>query len=214
MPGFDDLVDFFDAMQSSSPVADLHRALFAIAEIQPGMRVADVGGGPSYFGRASAARGAIALNVDSAWRMLLRSRQRAAEAGAQLTAIRGDALFLPLAHASVDRVFCSNLMFLHKDAVDLMRELGRVLRPGGKLLALNPTRLMTPPTMRARSRAMDWHGVALEIPQAWSRAAEANHPYSKERFAREARAAGLVVEMMVEEWDGMALLARARKPLE
>ena len=90
-----------------------------------GKTIADLGCGPGFYTEAFRARGARTLPVD-------RDAGELALAGAPPEdAIVADAGNLPLPDASVDGVFCSNLLE-HTEAVEpILAEMERVLRPGG-----------------------------------------------------------------------------------
>lgn len=53
-------------------------------------------------------------------------------------AVQGDALHLPFADAAFDRVVCSEVLEHIRDDVGAMRELARVLRPGGTMAITVP----------------------------------------------------------------------------
>ena len=57
--------------------------------------------------------------------------------GARLALVEPDGT-LPLAHAAVDLVWCSETLEHVADALGLLQEIRRVLRPGGRLLLTTP----------------------------------------------------------------------------
>lgn len=90
-----------------------------------GKTVVDLGCGPGFYTEAFRSRGARTLPVD-------RDPGELALAGAPPEdAIVADAGDLPLPDSGVDGAFCSNLLE-HTEAVEpVLREMERVLRPGG-----------------------------------------------------------------------------------
>jgi SAM-dependent methyltransferase len=99
--------------------ADLERRHGRLA----GRTLLDLGCGPGYFTAALRARGATVIPVDNS----------AAELGAHPPegALLADAAALPLPDGAVDGVVCSNLLEHTPDAEAVIREIERVLRPGG-----------------------------------------------------------------------------------
>ncbi len=114
------------------------RAAFAVASVEPGMRVLDVGCGRGEILRHCARLGAHAYGVDYADVAVKMSRDVArAEAAstrqAPIGVYRADAKFLPYPDATFDRVLIfdvvEHLFPWELDAA--LKEVRRVLRPGG-----------------------------------------------------------------------------------
>jgi ubiquinone/menaquinone biosynthesis C-methylase UbiE len=72
------------------------------------------------------------IGIDLSWGML----QRARAAVPSATLVRADAVLLPLAAVSVDRILCVNVLHHIPDAAAFLRECRRVLRPGGVFLTI------------------------------------------------------------------------------
>lgn len=108
------------------------RATIAAAEIAPGDRVLDVACGTGDLIELARARGARVVGVDFAPGMLAIARRRGLAAGL----VRGDALALPLADASVDAVTCAFALRNFVALAPFLEEAARVLRPGGRLALL------------------------------------------------------------------------------
>ncbi|MGE0875243.1 MAG: class I SAM-dependent methyltransferase [Burkholderiales bacterium] len=144
---FDSVADRYDLMNDLMS-AGLHRAwkAFAVclARVRPGERVLDVASGSGDLARAFAARGAEVVMSDINGAMLARGRDRMLDAGLPTPALQCDAERLPFASASFD---CVSVAFglrnmTHKDAA--LAEMARVLRPGGRLLVLEFSRVWKP----------------------------------------------------------------------
>ena len=97
-----------------------------------GTTVADLGCGTGFLANWLAARGADVIAVDHSERMLARAREHA---GGRIEFRRGELDALPLRDGEVDAVF-ANLVFHHLPDHDAAaREVLRVLRPGGVVVA-------------------------------------------------------------------------------
>ena len=116
----------------------------SIARIRPGERVLDVASGSGDLARAFAVRGAEVWMSDINGPMLARGRDRMLDAGRKAAAVRCDAERLPFADAYFD---CVSVGFglrnmTRKDAA--LAEMARVLKPGGRLLVLEFSRVWKP----------------------------------------------------------------------
>lgn len=137
------------------------------AQVRPGMRVLDVAGGTGDLARAIARRvapGGQVVLTDINDAMLEEGRDRLIDQGLAIDAVRCDAEQLPFADRSFDRVVVSFGLrnMTHKDrALEQMR---RVLRPGGRLLVLEFSRIWSPlaPLYDAYSmQVMPWLGERI-----------------------------------------------------
>jgi len=105
-------------------------------DVQPGTRVLDLGfGGGLTFGPLLE-RGATVVGVDRAEDMVAAAAARhRADVGAGRIAVHaGDVLALPLEDAAVDRVLTVNTIYFWPDLAPALRELHRVLAPGGRVV--------------------------------------------------------------------------------
>ncbi|MCC5885805.1 MAG: class I SAM-dependent methyltransferase [Gammaproteobacteria bacterium] len=113
--------------------------------LEAGMRVLDVGCGEGRHTLSAWLRAPVhAVGVDLSRKDLATARSRQAEfpppaePGHSLTFIEASALDLPFADASFDVVICSEVLEHVFDHRGVIRELRRVLRPGGTLVASVP----------------------------------------------------------------------------
>jgi arsenite methyltransferase len=108
--------------------------------IPPGGIALDVGSGPGSV-TASLARAAgpdgLALGVDISEPMLARAVR--AEAGPQVGFLRADAQRLPLRDQTIDAAVSIAVLQLIPDPAATLSEIGRVLRPSGRLALMVPT---------------------------------------------------------------------------
>jgi len=111
----------FYSMLAKEAIVDLERRYGALE----GTTIADLGCGPGYYARQFRERGAVVVPIEG-------SIDELASAGTPLHgAVIGDAGQLPLPPACVDGVFCSNLLEHARDAHSVIRDIERILRPGG-----------------------------------------------------------------------------------
>jgi demethylmenaquinone methyltransferase/2-methoxy-6-polyprenyl-1,4-benzoquinol methylase len=147
---FDSVAGRYDLMNDLMS-AGLHRVwkrcLVERSAVRPGERVLDLAGGTGdlarLFARRVAPGGAVVL-ADINRKMLLQGRNRLLDAGAVLPLIQCDAEALPFPSGSFD---CVAIAFglrnvTHKDRA--LAEMGRVLRPGGRLLILEFSQVWRP----------------------------------------------------------------------
>ena len=136
---FDRIAPIYDAMNRVMTAGlDLRwRRLAASAAVRPGDRVLDAACGTGDLAVAGLRAGAASVTgVDFSPRMLERARRKAPA----ITWVEGDLLALPFADASFD---AATIGFGIRNVSDLelgLRELRRVLRPGGRLAILEITR--------------------------------------------------------------------------
>jgi ubiquinone/menaquinone biosynthesis C-methylase UbiE len=95
-----------------------------------GLRVLDVAGGDGYWAGQTRKRGARAVALDLATSKLRYGRQLASAPAL----VEGDALNLPFADASFDRVMSICAIEHFDDGAKALDEMARVLAPGGELV--------------------------------------------------------------------------------
>jgi SAM-dependent methyltransferase len=128
--------DFWaDAPADPEPWQWERRRALLLGEARPGERVLDLGCGAGRFVAALREAGAEPIGVELAEAALERARANAP--GADLRLVEDDGS-LPLEHASVDLVWCSEVLEHVPDTAHLLLEVRRVLRPGGRLVVTVP----------------------------------------------------------------------------
>jgi len=135
---FDRIAPVYDAMNRvmTAGLDRRWRRITAETVVRPGDDVLDAACGTGDLAIADARAGGTVTGLDFSGRMLERARRKAP----QLEWVQGDALALPFADGSFD---AATVGFGVRNLDDLeagLRELRRVLRPGGRLGVLEITR--------------------------------------------------------------------------
>ncbi len=128
-------------MWTAGDYAEIARTIVAAAELvveraqaAPGMSLLDVATGSGNVAIPAAGAGASVTGLDLTPRLLEVARERAADAGLDVSFVEGDAEELPFEDASFDRVTsCFGVMFAPRQRV-AAAELARVARPGARVV--------------------------------------------------------------------------------
>jgi SAM-dependent methyltransferase len=192
-----------DAPADPEPWAWERRRSLLLAQVRPGERVLDLGCGAGRFVAALRVAGADPVGVELAEAALERARRKAP--GADLRLVEPDGS-LPLEHASVDLVWCSEVLEHVADTAQVLLEVRRVLRPGGRLLVTVPFHGRVKAALIALAR-FDAHFDPLGQHLRF---------YTRSSLATSLRHAGFE-ELRVRPWGGppllrSALMASARRP--
>ncbi len=159
---FDSVASRYDLMNDLLS-GGLHRVwkayAVALADVREGQQVLDIAGGTGDLAKAFAARagaGGRVVLTDINEAMLRQGRDRLLDAGQVLPVAVCDAEHLPFPDASFDLVSVAFGLrnMTHKDAA--LREMGRVLRPGGRLLVLEFSRPAEP-----LRKPYDWYSFKV-----------------------------------------------------
>jgi demethylmenaquinone methyltransferase / 2-methoxy-6-polyprenyl-1,4-benzoquinol methylase len=179
---FDSVAPRYDLMNDLMSMG-LHRAwkAFAVmtANVRPGDRVLDIAGGTGdlalAFAKKVGANGRV-VHTDINEAMLRTGRDRLLDAGVSLPTLVCDAEKLPFANDAFDLVSVAFGLrnMTHKDAA--LAQMNRVLRPGGRLLVLEFSKVAKP-----LEKAYDWYSFKV-LPQLgrWVARDEASYRYLAE----------------------------------
>ena len=151
-----------------------------------GRRVLDLACGSGRYARLLAEEGATVLALDRSWQMLRQVRDA--------TAVRGSMLALPFGSGSFEVVVCGLAVGHAPDLEAWMREVARVLAPGGMLVYsdFHPRAAAAGHVRRFRDSQGGLHSVP-------------HHLHDVEAHRRAAAAAGLTIEAMDEVRVGIDL---------
>ena len=170
----------------------------------PGRDVLDAGCGDGTLVCALATRGATVTGVDADPAMLSAARSRAGAASLTATFVEGRVERLPLPDASFDVVVAVAVLCFVPDPASALRELTRVLRPGGRLVVGELGRWSTWAAIR---RVRGWRGSPT-----W----RAAHFRTASELRALAEQAGVTVEAVrgAIYYPPLGLAARALAPLD
>lgn len=159
---FDSVASRYDVMNDLMSMG-LHRAWKAytvmVADVREGQQVLDIAGGTGDLAMAFAKKAGPSgrvVHTDINETMLRTGRDRLVDAGLVLPTLVCDAERLPFASESFDLVSVAFGLrnMTHKDAA--LAEMHRVLRPGGKLLVLEFSRVAKP-----LEKVYDWYSFQV-----------------------------------------------------
>jgi demethylmenaquinone methyltransferase / 2-methoxy-6-polyprenyl-1,4-benzoquinol methylase len=108
------------------------RAMIDAVDPKPGQRILDVATGTGLVAAGLARRGATVVALDQSEHMLARARRRA-PGHAAITFVQGEAERLPFPDRSFDALTFTYLLRYVDDPAATMRELARVVKPGGRI---------------------------------------------------------------------------------
>jgi ubiquinone/menaquinone biosynthesis C-methylase UbiE len=132
-------VDWLEAQSIHPFLRDVAARSMARMALQPGESVLDVGCGTGVFlpGLAAIAgpEGRV-VGLDHSAAFLEEARKRLSDAslGGRVELVEGDAHHLPFADATFDAVHCERVLMHLEDPALAIREMQRVVRPGGRVL--------------------------------------------------------------------------------
>ncbi len=159
---FDSVAPKYDVMNDLMSMG-LHRAWKAytvlVADVREGQQVLDIAGGTGDLALAFAPKvgsSGRVVHTDINEAMLREGRNRLLDAGVNLPTLVCDAEHLPFAEASFDVVTVAFGLrnMTHKE--DALREMNRVLKPGGKLLVLEFSKVAKP-----LEKIYDWYSFKV-----------------------------------------------------
>lgn len=129
---FNEIAANWDIIRESLFSAAIRDQAMAMAGVAAGKIAADIGAGTGFITEGLLARNISVIAVDQSEAML--AEMKAKFAGQPVTYALGDAHTIGIADQTVDYVFAN--MFLHhvEKPSDVIEEMVRILKPGGKLV--------------------------------------------------------------------------------
>src|SRR4051812_16770162 len=179
--------------------------LLDLAEVGPGMQVLDVACGTGVVTRLAAERvgsGGRVVGLDVNPDMLSVAQRLAPVGGASIEWLEASALEMPLLDAAFDVVLCQHGLQQFPDRPTALREMRRVLAPGGRLGLCVWSRIEASPGMAALAEALERH-VGAEA------AANRREPFA---LGGPIQLRALVVEAGFQDIDVRTMVEPARFP--
>jgi demethylmenaquinone methyltransferase/2-methoxy-6-polyprenyl-1,4-benzoquinol methylase len=159
--GLPERYDLLSAVLSFGQDPRWRRALVSAVSPDPGERVLDVATGTGLVAAELARSGCSVVGIDQSPEMLTAARRRfAGVAGGRVELIEGEAEALPFGSASFDALTFTYLFRYVEDPAATMRELARVVRPGGRVASLE---FGVPPSAPARMAWRAYTRVGLPL---------------------------------------------------
>ncbi|HEY6423090.1 MAG TPA: methyltransferase domain-containing protein [Pseudonocardiaceae bacterium] len=135
-PGY--YVEQLDVRARIEGEARVKQVIAALLEPRAGLTVLDVGTGTGDDALQLAglvAPGGKVVGLDHSTEMIGEARRRASGSGLPIEFVQGDAHALDFADESFDRCRCDRVLIHVTDPVTAVREMARVVRPGGLVVA-------------------------------------------------------------------------------
>lgn len=163
---FDKVAPEWEIMRSDYYDADVIGRLLGANLLEIGMTLVDLGAGDGYLARAVSPHVGTVIAIDISAAMLEELSKKAAKDGLNnIRTVVSDGRDMPLADNSAD-IVCAN-MFLHhiEEPITAIREMYRVLRPGGKVFLAD---LKEHDNEEFKVKMHDiWQGFSQEEIQGW-----------------------------------------------
>lgn len=137
-------------------------------ELRPGQRVLDLACGTGVSTVELAKSGAYAVGADLSTGMLVQGTRTSSVQRAEIPLVAGDALHLPFADAAFDAITVSFGLRNVVQTGDALREMARVVRPGGRLVVCEFSRPTWAPFRAA------YYDIALRAIQMVAKQAASN----------------------------------------
>jgi ubiquinone/menaquinone biosynthesis C-methylase UbiE len=153
-------------------------------ELRPGALVLEIAPGPGYLAIALARLGDFRVTgIDISQSFVRIASEKASDAGANVEFRRGDAAALPVPANWFDFIVCRAAFKNFTDPVGALREMHRVLRPGGMALIVDMRKDATDRSIAEQVAGMNLGAVSRVMTRTVLRSLR-SRAYSREDFTR------------------------------
>jgi ubiquinone/menaquinone biosynthesis C-methylase UbiE len=203
---------------ATGPEADIRRDFVEFLNLAPAqngnplVRLLDVGCGPGHVTRALARRGYDATGVDRSVRLLQIARRNARREGLQTKFERSSSNMLPFADSSFDCAIATGVIYWVEHPLETLREMVRVVRPGGAISTLDPHASMSIPRVRAYNSEHQLNRRDSRKMTAWATSAEFNRRFEEPDLRKLLTDAGLGSLTLERRMDGMVWFSKGIVP--
>lgn len=132
-PYFDEVAPQWDKMRETFFSEAVREKAISIANVQPGKLAADIGAGTGFITEGLVQKGLKVIAIDQSEAMLADVKRKFADFEG-IDYCLGEAESLPLSDETVDYVFANMLLHHVESPPKAIKEMVRILKPGGKLV--------------------------------------------------------------------------------
>jgi SAM-dependent methyltransferase len=168
VPDFEELPDYAASLLAyHRSHAETLAGMIDALPVEPGQRWLDLATGDGTYAMLLAQKQANVVAIDSDERYLAFAGRRAQRQGLHVEFRAGDAYRLPFADGELDGAFCAQSFYDLEDAPRVLREMKRVVRPGGHLAvmendSLHHLVLPWPPDLELKLRTAQLTALSVE----------------------------------------------------
>jgi ubiquinone/menaquinone biosynthesis C-methylase UbiE len=203
---------------ASGPEAELRREFVEFLSLplaqngNPRVRLLDVGCGPGHVTRALARRGYDTTGVDRSLRLLRIARRNARREGLEMKFERSPSDKLPFGDAEFDCAIATGVIYWVEHPLATLRDMVRVVRPGGVIGTLDPHASMSIARVRTYNTEHRLNRRDSRKMTAWATSAEFNRRFEEADLQQLLTEAGLASLTLECRMDGMVWFTKGVVP--
>jgi ubiquinone/menaquinone biosynthesis C-methylase UbiE len=182
------------------------------AQGSPGRDVLDVGCGPGHVTRAFARRGHSVTGVDRCRSLLRIARRSASREELSIRFEHSPVEKLPFPDASFDCAFTTGVIYWVEKPLETLREMVRVLRPGGMIASLDPHASMSLGRVQKYSQSNRLPRRDARKLVTWAMAAGMNRKFEERELRALFTRAGITNLTLERQLSGMVWFSRGIVP--
>lgn len=197
--------DYFLELQTRTGWGRVLQRFVEWIDPQPGWRTLDAGCGPGLLPLLINERGCQSTGIDIDPAMF-------EPAPLHPDVVIGAVDALPYPEACFDLVTCSNLLFLNPHSIRVLRNLQRLLLPGGQLAMINPSEKLSTDAASQLADSAGLTGLARDSLLNFAGRAERHRRWTESETGELIKASGLaIIDTKLTMGPGFARFTRAQK---